>query len=54
MFDRLEFAYVPSRDVAADVVVERGADFEIPHGPGVEAINPGPQRLSVSAHAAGR
>ena len=111
MFDRLDFVYLPSRDVAADVVqfsgrlggelvfaieafgtrvamvrlepnppalllaghlegdqpvlVYRVADleqaiaalrqrevqlarrFEIPHGPGAELVNPGPQRVAV-------
>src|SRR5437764_1753418 len=111
MFDRLDFVYLPSRDVAADaehftrrlgaelvfaieafgtrvamvhlqpdppalllaghlegdrpVLVYRVADldetvaelgargvevfarFEIPHGPGVELVNPGPQRLAL-------
>ena len=27
--------------------VEAGARFEIPHGPGVELVNPGPQRLAL-------
>jgi hypothetical protein len=27
--------------------VEVGARFEIPHGPGVELINPGPQRIAL-------
>ena len=27
--------------------VEIGASFEIPHGPGVELVNPGPQRLAL-------
>ena len=111
MFDRLDFVYLPSRDVAADLEhftrglggevvfaieafgtrvamvrlapdppplllaghlegdqpvlvyrvenldraiaelrdrhVELGAQFEIPHGRGVEITNPGPQRLAV-------
>ena len=111
MFDRLDFVYLPSRDVAADVEhftrgfgaelvfaieafgtrvamvrlaqgpphvllsghlggerpvlvyrvqdleqavarcrdrqVDVGAEFEIPHGRGVEITNPGPQRLAV-------
>jgi hypothetical protein len=111
VFDRLEFVYLPSRDVAADVKhftdglggqltfaieafgtrvamirlsadapvvllaghldgdqpvlvyrvsdlnraiaelrnrgVEVAAHFEIPHGPGVELVNPGPQRVAV-------
>lgn len=111
MFERLEFIYLPSRDVAADVIhythglggevafaieafgtrvamvrlstdapavllaghvegeqpvlvyrvpdleraiveleerdVEIGARFEIPHGPGVELANPGPQRVAL-------
>jgi hypothetical protein len=111
MFDRLDFVYLPSRDVGADLVhfsrrlggevifaieafgtrvamvrlapdppalllaghlegdqpvlvyrvvdldraigqlqgrdVEVGAGFEIPHGPGVELTNPGPQRVAV-------
>ena len=111
MFERLEFVYLPSRDVAADVThftdavgaelvfaieafgtrvamvrlqrdppallfaehlegdqpilvyavadleqamselqgrgVEIGARFEIPMGPGVELVNPGPQRLAL-------
>ncbi len=111
VFDRLEFIYLPSRDVAADVIhyteglggelafaieafatrvamvrlspdapavllaghldgeqpvlvyrvpdleraigeleergVELAARFEIPHGPGVELVNPGPQRVAL-------
>ena len=111
MFERLEFIYLPSRDVAADVIhytqglggemafaieafgtrvamvrlsadapavllaghlegeqpvlvyrvadlewaiaeleerdVEIAARFEIPHGPGVELANPGPQRVAL-------
>jgi hypothetical protein len=111
MFDRLDFVYLPSRDVAADLKhftngfgaevvfaieafgtrvamvrlvtdppalllaghlhgdqpilvyrvedldraitelrdrrVEIGVDFEIPHGRGVEIINPGPQRIAL-------
>ncbi len=111
MFDRLEFVYLPSRDVAADVNhfagglgaevaftieafgtrvamlrlhpdppaillaghlegdrpvlvygvadlgraiveledrgVQLGSRFEIPHGPAVELVNPGPQRLAL-------
>jgi hypothetical protein len=111
MFDRLDFVYLPSRDVAGDVIhfsrrlgaevvfaieafgtrvamvrlapdppplllaghldgdqpvlvyrvadldrtvaelrdreVKTGARFEIPHGPGVEITNPGPQRLAL-------
>lgn len=111
VFDRLDFVYLPSRDVAADVKhftdglgadlvfaieafgtrvamvrlspdppalllaghlegdqpvlvhrvadleltiaelqargVELGARFGIPHGPGVELVNPGPQRLAL-------
>ncbi len=111
MFERLEFIYLPSRDVAADVIhytqglggevafaieafgtrvamvrlspdapavllaghlegeqpvlvyrvpdleraiaeleerdVEIAARFEIPHGPGAELANPGPQRIAV-------
>ena len=111
MFDRLDFVYLPSRDVAADLIhfsrrlgaelvfaieafgtrvamvrlapdppplllaghlrgdqpilvyrvenldrasaelrdrhVEIGAGFEIPHGRGVEVINPGPQRIAL-------
>jgi hypothetical protein len=111
MFDRLDFVYLPSRDVAADVMhfsrrlgaevvfaieafgtrvamvrlapdppplllaghldgdqpvlvyrvadldrsiaqlrereVEVGARFEIPHGPGAELTNPGPQRVAL-------
>ena len=111
MFDRLDFIYLPSRDVAADLKhftgglgaevifaieafgtrvamvrlapeapsllfaghlsgdqpilvyrvedldrataelrdrdVEIGVDFEIPHGRGVEVINPGPQRVAI-------
>jgi hypothetical protein len=111
MFDRLDFIYLPSRDVAADLEhftlglgaevvfaieafatrvamvrlapdpppllfaghlqgdqpvlvyrvsdldravaalsdrrIELGAGFEIPHGPGVEVRNPGPQRVAV-------
>ncbi|TMK38911.1 MAG: hypothetical protein E6G56_13185 [Actinobacteria bacterium] len=111
MFERLEFVYLPSRDVAADVEhftdrlgatlgfaieafgtrvamvqltpdppalllaghlegdqpvlvhrvadlessiaelreggVELGPRFGIPHGPGVEVLNPGPQRLAL-------
>ena len=111
MFDRLDFVYLPSRDVAADLEhftgglgaevvfaieafgtrvamvrlardppplllaghlqgdqpilvyrvenldqataelrdrdVEIGVDFEIPHGRGVEVINPGPQRIAL-------
>jgi hypothetical protein len=111
VFDRLEFVYLPSRDVAADVKhftdglggelvfaieafgtrvamirlnsdppavllaghlegdqpvlvyrvedleqavaeledrgVEAAARFEIPHGPGVELVNPGPQRVAL-------
>jgi hypothetical protein len=27
--------------------VEIGARFEIPHGPGVELVSPGPQRLAL-------
>jgi hypothetical protein len=27
--------------------VEMGAQFEIPHGPGVELVNPGPQRVAL-------
>jgi len=27
--------------------VATGAGFEIPHGPGVEVLNPGPQRIAV-------
>jgi hypothetical protein len=27
--------------------VEIGVDFEIPHGRGVEVINPGPQRVAI-------
>jgi hypothetical protein len=27
--------------------VEVGARFEIPHGPGVELVNPGPQRVAL-------
>jgi len=111
MFDRLDFIYLPSRDVGADLKhftgglgaevifaieafgtrvamvrlapeappllfaghlsgdqpilvyrvedldrataelrdrdVEIGVDFEIPHGRGVEVINPGPQRVAI-------
>ncbi len=111
MFDRLDFVYLPSRDVAADLRhfsrrleaevvfaieafgtrvammrlaldppplllaghlegdqpvlvyrvadldqaiaelrdrgVELGTRFEIPHGPGAELINPGPQRIAL-------
>jgi len=111
MFDRLDFIYLPSRDVAADLAhfteglggevvfaieafgtrvamarlaadpppllfaghlqgdqpilvyrvenldraiaelrdrrVEIGAGFEIPHGRGVELVNPGPQRIAL-------
>jgi hypothetical protein len=27
--------------------VQLGVQFEIPHGPGVEILNPGPQRLAL-------
>jgi hypothetical protein len=30
--------------------VEVGVRFEIPHGPGVEVVNPGPQRVALYQH----
>ena len=40
MFDRLDFVYLPSRDVAADV-------RHFTSGLGAELVTPGPQRLAV-------
>lgn len=42
---------VPNLDEAVAELSGRGVDvaasFEIPHGPGVELVNPGPQRLAL-------
>jgi hypothetical protein len=42
MFERLDLVYLPSRHD-----VEVGVRFEIPHGPGAELTNPGPQRVAL-------